>query len=99
MDSMNSFNLQQLQNEIEPILNKVLDNSTDLKNVLKKYNVQKAAKLLISLESTKLEIRSDELESKVQVTEEASRTEAIEVMCSEWCESMGRWVRCNTCPD
>lgn len=97
MDSNQDVDLQALAAEIEPILHEVLSNSEVLCDFLKKKGVSKAIKLQMQLDTQKL--RKTAIASRVQGFLAEDRVAAASLACTEYCESINRWVRCNTCPD
>lgn len=104
MERINSFSLEQFQDEIGPILNKILDDSTPLKEILQKYGVLEAAEFQIKLNTNKLRIKEielkgfDELQPNFNMTKVKFQFQEIKVHCTEYCRACDCYLECGTCP-
>lgn len=90
MESINYFDLQNLQNEIETIINKVLSSSTDLKDVLQKYKVLEATEVQLKVNLSKLGVKeivaNNSAESSLKLDINRLDIQEIAVFKGVWCE-------------
>jgi predicted nucleotidyltransferase len=88
MESMDSVNLQQLQDEIEPLLKEMLKNPNFIE-VLKKYGVLQAVEIQLKLNVNKL---STQNVNKLS-------TQEFQILNSIWCSICGDMRPRSKCPD
>jgi hypothetical protein len=81
-NSVESLNLQNLQPEIQPILNKIFDRSPELKEVLEKYGVLESAEIQLNL----------------YLEEAAAAAGTFQAACTRWCTTCGALRACGDCP-
>lgn len=101
MNHNNFCTLERLQEEIQPILNKILNNSPELKNVLEKYGLLEAVNIQLQMNTDKLEMQDIELRtdrSQIRVNTSQLSAQAFSTACCSWCVICGDWRRCGTCP-
>jgi hypothetical protein len=95
--------IDNLQNEIEPILNELLSSSTDLKVILQKYGVLEGTEFQLKLNLNKLKIQEAELMridgARPKIRIKKRLFQEINIYGSEYCPSCGCYVNFGTCPD
>ncbi len=102
MVNTGAFNLEQLQEEIEPILNEILNNHPTFKEVLQRYDVLEATRIELKLDINKDETpasdirNSEEQNFNFNVTQ--SRSKEMLVATTVWCPSLGCYVQPGKCP-
>ena len=103
MNGMDTICLQQLQDEISPILNKIMDNSTELKEILQKFNLLEATELQLKLNTSKLNLPENiELQdlngSKLRFNPARFQNQTLNIGCTSLCVTCGNYRQCGTCP-
>ncbi len=102
MKGNKSFTLEQLQAEIQPLMNEVLNNSPQLKNVLEKYEVLEAVEIKLKLKTNKLGMESVELrnsnQSQLQLNISQFNVQELSAACVALCATCGAWRQCGDCP-
>ena len=103
MNGMDTICLQQLQDEISPILNKIMDNSTELKEILQKFNVLEAIEIQLKLNTDKLNLPENiELQnlngSKLRFNTARFDIQTVNIACSSYCRTCGNYRPCGDCP-
>jgi glutamate/tyrosine decarboxylase-like PLP-dependent enzyme len=99
MECKEIFNLQQLQDEIQPLLNKVLENSKELKEVLKKHGVLETAEFQVKLNATRLASQENGMRSSDQSQPrlDINSDQELQAACSVYCRPCGCFVACGDC--
>lgn len=103
MNGMDSICLQQLQDEISPILNKIMDNSTELKEILQKFNVLEATELQLKLNTSKLNLLENiELQNlnnqNIRINTARLENQTLNIGCTSLCVTCGNYRACGDCP-
>lgn len=102
MKSNKSFSLEQLQTEIQPLMNEILNNSPQLKNVLEKYEILEAVEIQLKLKTNKLGMEEIELrnsnQSQTRLNISQLSVQEFSAACMAVCATCGTWRPCGDCP-
>ena len=82
MKSNKSFSLEQLQTEIQPLMNEILNNSPQLKNVLGMEEI---------------ELRNSN-QSQIRLNISQLSVQEFSAACMAVCATCGTWRPCGDCP-